>query len=247
MKRALFGTVVFSLFALTVAAQPRQTDKEFDGLRARVKTVVVEEAQIKEMPGESMEQGRVLSRSVTYDADGNWTQRKEYDTRGNLSQTLVFTYIGRDRVALANDEWDPNALVVIKPIRNSRRIDPRYSYKFKYIYGADGKRFEELWYFSDGSLYLKYVHKLNGKRKVRFLYTASGKLNEKVESVLDEKGNEIEVLLRDTVKVGYKYLEFDSQGNWTKRVVTRGLRGFSASDFAKIKPWSIQYRTITYH
>jgi hypothetical protein len=250
MKRAVLAVVLVALFAPPVTAQVRQTDREFDGLRGPVKTVTDEEAELKDVAGESVEQARVLRRSVAYDAAGNWAESKEYDYKGNLFQTLLFSFVGNDRVARAELAGTADSIVVELPARRGpSRVDPRYTYKFKYKYGAGGKRVEESWYHSDGSFYLKQVYKLAGNRKVFSVYDASGALNQRETATLDEKGNESVKLIRDTFadKVAYKYVEFDSHGNWTKRVKTRGFKHLSASDFATIKPWSIEYRTITYH
>ena len=249
MKRAVLAVVLVALFAPPVTAQVKQTDREFDGLRGPVKTVTDEEAELKEVAGESVEQARVPRRSVTYDAAGNWVESKEYDDKGNLFQTLIFSFVGNERVARAELAGTADSIVVELPApRGRRRADPLYTYKFKYKYGPGGRRVEAAWYHSDGSLYMKQVYQLAGSRRVFSVYEANGALNQRETATLDEKGNETVKLIRDTFadKVAYRYVEFDSHGNWTKRVVTRGFKSLKASDFAKIKPWSIEYRTITY-
>lgn len=251
MKRTVLSAVLTSLFALTSHAQAVQTDREFDGLKGRVKTVTVEEARYDLVGGETVERPRVPSRTVSYDADGNWTQWKDYDDKGRLMRSLVFSFIGRDRVALAEHvERPPDALVVMRPARRGpRRPDWRYSYKFKYVYGRDGKRLGQTWYFNDGRPHLRQVYSYGPGRRVMTLYDERGRLNDRQESKLDERGNEVEVLLRDTVsdKHVYKYLEFDAQGNWTKRTQTRGFSEFDSGQFERLKPDSVEYRTITYH
>ena len=66
---------------------------------------------------------------------------------------------------------------------------------------------------------------------------------------LDDKGNEVEMVSykgnEDSVeyKWNYTYLEFDSQGNWIKRLESFGDKD---GNF-KTKPVKITYRTITYY
>lgn len=66
--------------------------------------------------------------------------------------------------------------------------------------------------------------------------------------VLDDKGNEIEMLSYDTEKNSieskktYEYLKFDAKGNWTKRVMSeRDKKSKSA-----VKPQEVLYRKLTY-
>lgn len=251
LKRTAVAAALLALLATPALAQLRQTDREFDGLKGKVKTAAVEEAVLKEVEGETVEQPRVLSRAVSYDADGNWMQWKDYDDKGRLMRSLAFSFIGKDRVTLSEDvEPPPDALVFVGPPRRGpRRPDWRYSYKFTYVYGRDGKRLGQTWYFNDGRLYLREVYRYAPGRRVWTLYDERGRLNNRHEFKLNERGDEVEVLLHKTVadKHVYRYLEFDAQGNWTKRTMTRGFSEFDAGQFERLKPDSVEYRTITYH
>jgi len=54
-----------------------------------------------------------------------------------------------------------------------------------------------------------------------------GRLNQRLEYTFDDQGNETRLLLKESTtgdKITYKYLEFDAQGNWTKRVMTKGSK-----------------------
>lgn len=82
------------------------------------------------------------------------------------------------------------------------------------------------------------------------IYSADGRLNQRLEFALDDNGNDVKLVLKDTPgadKIMYRYVEFDSRGNWTKRVVTKGFKFISDENFAKVKPWNVEYRTISYH
>ena len=234
--------------AAVVAQPPKQTDRDFDRIKGKAKTVVVESADFRPVVREWLEQERMLFRSVTYDADGNYTQIKRYDDKGQLRESLVFSYLGKDQVALAEKVNRADELgVVVKTTR--RRLDPRYTYKYKYVFGRDGQRLQELMYLNDGWLAHRRVFRRQGRRTVILWYEHDGKLNSRVELITDDNGNEIELVSRDMItdKIVYKYLEFDAQGNWTKRFEIRGYRDLTSAEFAQLKPWSVEYRTITYH
>jgi Txe/YoeB family toxin of Txe-Axe toxin-antitoxin module len=96
--------------------------------------------------------------------------------------------------------------------------------------------------YLDGERVVK--EEIKSKRKLNEQqYSANGSLAYKFIHKLDDRGNEVETVTtryedsRDPVQgtTTYKYLEFDSQGNWTRRTESRGAES-----------WMI-YRTITYH
>ena len=92
------------------------------------------------------------------------------------------------------------------------------------------------------------MYKIKGNRKEEFVYSSDGSLNQKYAYTLDDKGNEVEMLIYDTNKNSvesketYRYIEFDSKGNWTKRVTSEGEK---ESNFS-LKPSKVTYRKITY-
>ena len=118
--------------------------------------------------------------------------------------------------------------------------DPRYSARIKYKYDGQGNQVEKAWLHADGRPHLRYVYKRESDRKEVKVYRADGSLSHGWTQKLDDKGNEVEST--DVVpgyppfpKTTYTYLEFDSQGNWTRRKQVRG------------NSTSITYRTITYY
>lgn len=250
LVRLLVGTILFALFASAAPAQTRQTDKEFDRMRGPVKTVVLEYSEFRPVGDQWLEQPRVLNSSVTYDKDGNWTQTKRYDSQGRLSESLNFSYLGKERVALADDVLRPDAIAVVTPLPRGTRIDPRYSHKFIYVYGKDGQRLQESHYLSGGFLALRSVFRRVGKRTVTLVYGHDGKLSTRTEALLDENGNELEVVVHPDdlpFKWMFQYTDFDAQKNWTKRIEWRVPRDSTPKDFPNLKPWSIEYRSITYY
>jgi hypothetical protein len=207
MKQAFFAIILCTLFSFPVLAQKFQTDREFDGLKGAVKAVVTEEAELKPVSGESVEENRKLRMSITYDANGNWTQWKNYDDNGDLRRSLVFSFIDQNRVAISEDVENENTLKRLRPVKGGRRVDPRYHYKFKYKYRVNGDRTEWTWHHPDGSLYLRYIFRLKGNQKTRLDYTANGKLIQKYEYTFDDKGNEIMMIYHVFPKMVYSSLD----------------------------------------
>lgn len=255
MTQSVLTVILFSLLVPLPLAERRLTDREVDRLKGPVKSVLTEVANYKWVADESIEQSRVLSSSFAYDAEGNRVHQKDYDDEGKLVSSLLFSFIGKDRVAIAEEVDREDALIATKPLPRGRRADPRYSYKFRYKYDANGKRTEEVWYHSDGSMYLRFIYRQKGNRKIVSLYTADRRLNQKLELnqkyeyTFDEKGNETQVLLSESFtgdKITYRYVEFDSQDNWTKRIVTRGFKDLGEHLLSTIRPWSVEYRELTY-
>ncbi len=188
---------------------------------------------------------------ISYDADGNRVSRKAHDYTGALFESVNYSRVDGDKVVIYKDVENRNSVVVgmSAPTNQPKRpSDPRYTYKFKYKYDSNGKVSEESLYHNDGSLWLRYVYKTKGNQKEELVYSADGSLNQKYVYTLDDKGNEVEMLVYDTEndsvrsKEAYKYVEFDSKGNWTKRITSRGNKegGFA------LKTSKVTYRKITY-
>ena len=251
MKRLILALLLTSLLFLTALAQRQKTDRETDGFKGAVRTVLTEEAKLRDDSGKLAEYDRKPESEVTYDASGNRASRKGYDYTGALFESVNYSRVDGDKVAVYGEVENKNSIVVEMPTpanRPKRRSDSRYTYKFKYKYDSDGNVSEESWYQNDDSLWLKYVYKLKSNRREELVYSADGSLNQKYVYTLDEKGNEVEMLIYDTEKNSvesketYKYEEFDSKGNWTKRITSEGEK---ESNFS-LKPSKITYRKITY-
>lgn len=232
-----------------VSAQQR-VDKTHDGLKGAVKTVSLEIVRFDLVDGKYVEKPRVPAERTTYDEAGNQTRSEYYDDDGNLQRTLVYDFIGKQRVAKSIEAPTSTALVRVVPLPKGTRIDPRYTYKFVHQYDAHGRRIQTLVYVSSGELWLRHAYKFSNNRKVHLVYS-HGRLNGKTEHNLDDQGNEIsfieygEYVVAD--KTVYKYDEFDAERNWTKRTVYRGIKEVEDSLFTRAHPWSVEYRVITYY
>lgn len=233
MTPFISAIILTPFLLLSALVQKQQTDREADGLKGPVNTVVTEVATFRTDSGKLVEFDLKPESEVTYDADGNRIRRKGYDYTGVLFESVNYSRIDGDKVAIYGDVDNKNRIVVEMPApanQPKRRSDSRYTYKFKYKYDSYGNVSEESWHQNDGSLWLKYTYKVKGNRKQEFVYSADGSLNQMYTYTLDDKGNEVELLIYDTEKKSvesketYKYEAFDSKGNWTKRITSKGER-----------------------
>lgn len=241
MKQVFLALLLVSVSTLSVFAQKKQSDREFEGFRGQVKTVTVEEAELKQSESTAVEAARKPRKILTFDTDGNLISDKAYDHLGEEFDVRTYSVVDGERV-VKHDVLSKNVLIGAPgPGKQPKQPqDPRYSARIKYKYDREGNRTEMAWLFPNGRPNLRYVYKREGNRNEVMVYRADGSLSHGYTEKLDDKGNEVEVT--DVVpnyapfpKTTYTYLEFDSQGNWIKR---KRSRGDSAS---------MVYRTIIYY
>lgn len=227
MRLLFLVLLLTSLITPSAFSQKQQLDREVRNLKGNVKSVASASAPINKSSGRA-ESRRVRTGREEFDATGNLTVETQYDQAGEVVLVLTYSYLDGERV--------------VKEEMKGRR-GPRYTVKLKYKYDDNGNRTESTHVLSDGSTPTRLVYNFNGKEREELQYSAGGSLAYKYVHKLDEKGNEVETVTtryvgtRDPVKVttAYKYLEFDSQGNWTRR-----------EELREGNSWII-YRTIKYH
>jgi hypothetical protein len=241
MKHAFLALLLVSIGTSSTLAQKKQSDREFEGFHGPVKTVSVENVELKQSGGTAVEGDRKPHKMLTFDPDGNLVSDKAYDHNGQEFDVRTYSFIDGERV-VKHDVLSKNVIrVTAGPRKQDKRpADPRYSAKIKHKYDSQGNQTEKAWLYSDGRPGLRYAYKREGNRSEEMVYRPDGSLSHGSKSKLDDKGNEVETT--DVVpgyppfpKTTYTYLEFDSQGNWIKRKQSRG------------DSTSITYRTITYH
>lgn len=238
MKQISLTLLLVSLATVSAFAQRKQSDMEFEGFRGQVKTVTVERAELKQSGEKAVEAGRKLQKMLTFDTDGNLVSDKVY-VQGEEFDVRTYSFLDGEKV-VKHDVLTKN-VIVMKPAPGKQEPrDPRYSAKIKYKYDSQGNQTERAWVLANGRPYLRYVSKREGNRKEMMVYRDDGSLSHGYVQTLDDKGNELDSTdVRPNYppheKTTYTYLEFDSQGNWTKRKQTRGDSS------------SMIYRTITYH
>ncbi len=155
MMKLLTTTIVFILFlSFSVLAQKQKNDRETDGFKGLVKSVLTERANLKKTSGKLVESNRRPESESTYDKSGNHLTWKDYDyTTGNLFDSVIYSRVDGDKVSIFEEVENPNKItqIISAPSdKSTKPSDTRYSYKFKYKYDRDGNVSEEAWYQSNG-------------------------------------------------------------------------------------------------
>ena len=146
-----------------------------------------------------------------------------YDTQGRLISQTIYNPDGsvssRIQNAMAADG---------KPTQRTRYDGDLLTYKVRYTYDSKGKLVE----LETVGSYVETDSSTDGHVTGKVVYVYKGKDQPKETLIYNPDG-----LLREKIVVDY-----DSQGNWTKRThrVPSGQNG-------KELPQQIEYRTITYH
>lgn len=242
MKPLLLLLFLTSLLAPSALAQQRHLDRETRNLKGNVKSVERTTSQNDNSSDRQAPARQRVSREE-FDTSGNLTVETIYDPDGDVVAVLTYGFLDGERVVKEQNK-DMRGLGV-RP-RNpgpSRAPDPPYTVKLQYKYDSNGKPIETTQIFSNGSPPTKQVYKYSSGVYEEQLYSADGTLTYKFVRKLDDKGNEVETVTtryedpRNPIHATttYKYLEFDSQGNWTKRRESRENES------------RIIYRTIIYY
>jgi len=231
-------------------AQTKQSDREFEGLKGKVKGVLTETADAKLKSGKVVESNRRKAEYSTFRVDGGADKTTDYTwDSGIVRETTTYLQVDGDKASVS--KIGPGSILGIigsVDAKPSKSRDPRYEVKLKYKYDDQGRISEETWLENDGELWLRYVYEhVNGERR-ETVFDSKGKLNQKYDYKLDAKGNDVEMISYDPNsgkvegKEKYEYLSFDSHGNWTKRVEYESENG----DDSKFKIREVKYRTLTY-
>lgn len=251
MKSFAVTVLFLILLSFSVFAQKRQTDREFDGLKGAVKSVLTERADYRNISKKSGEINRRRESEITYDAKGSRLTWKYYDYRsGDLFDSVRYQLLDGDKISIYEKVDSPNRITAkIDAPEKSANPDSRYTYKLKYKFDDAGNVREEAWYQTDGKLWLRYVYNAKDNQTEELVYDADGKLNQKMIHIYDAKQNETETVFYD-VKTDkpdgaefFQYLEFDAKGNWTKRIVSES----DGKSRSLIQSRELMYRTLTYY
>ena len=240
------------LLACNSLSQTRQSDREFEGLKGKVKSVLTETADATLKSGKVVEANRRKNEYLEFRLDGGDDKTIYYTwDSGLVRETTTYITVDGDKASIS--KLGPSAItgsingsINGKP---SKPRDPRYGFKLKYKYDDKGRISEEAWWANDGDLWLRYLYEYANGVRHETVFDEDGKLNQKYDYKLDAKGNDVEMIAYD-VKTGkvhwkerYEYVSFDSHHNWTKRVEFESKSG---SD-SKFKVSEVEYRTLTYY
>ena len=257
MRKLLVALTLGLLSAAAVHAQKKQTDREFEGLKGPVKSVLVESAKLDGQ----VEGPRVKAEGETYNAEGNLVSDEWYGQGGTLFVKRVYVYIGADKIAEVNVR--PPSIMI--PAGTELPPDPpqpspgpapmlRSREKFKYKYDAGGNIIERI-VESEGRVKRRGVYKFPVGRKELLSYADGKDLDYKRVETFDAKGNVAEVTATEiflvaenekgsrTQKHSYTAYEFDARGNWVKRLKSEWT---TEGGKPRYVPVQVEYRTIVY-
>ncbi len=238
------------LSCLDLSAQNRQSDREFQGLKGKVKSVLTERADANMKGRKLIESKRRKQQSISFHPDGSASTNEDFAwDSGDLRELNKYFKVDGDKALTST--FGPGAIFIIAtpPDKPSKPRDPRYQFKLKYKHDDRGRITEESWLQNDGDLWLRYVYEYAAGERRELVYDADGALNQRYIYKLDAKGNEIEMISYDVAtgeiegKEKYEYLRFDRQGNWSKRIE---YEANSDSKF-KFRVREVKYRTFTYY
>ena len=98
MKQVFLALLLVSVSTLSAFAQKKQSDREFEGFRGQVKTVTVEEAELKQSESTAVEAARKPRKILTFDTDGNLISDKAYDHLGEEFDVRTYSVVDGERV-----------------------------------------------------------------------------------------------------------------------------------------------------
>lgn len=234
----------------TPVARRAGSDASDEGLRGRVKSVLIES---QDLSGTWSVQGRKRDSLCTYNEQGNRVRTEGYDPRGNLSSITVYGYIDGSRVSafnLIDREYNPPLIASVAPAPGAelKKPDPRYRYRYAFKYDDKKRLTEETLFHSDGEIWARRVYKYKGNQKEELVYSEDGSLTHRSVYVLDDQGNEIEETIFEpngSIRAKEKYTyKFDAQGNWTTRTTYEIVMNEKREQST---PYSVHFRTITYY
>ena len=229
MNKSIVLVLGSVLAALGAQARPAMSDRDCDGLKGKVHQV----SHGNQMP--SMQDKSHYGESLTYDEQGNLIA----SVAVGADSYLRHAYVHVDAQAVL-EYWGE------KPsLPGSKEDGSQLSAKFIYKYDGKGNRTEKSVFNKDGSLASKqkYTYDPKGRRT-----SQSTEVDKEVREVLkfthDEAGNVI-TQTSGTQETTYRSTEFDSSGNWVKRIIS-GL-GIKEGETRPTMQDSPEVRFITYY
>jgi len=258
MKTKQFVIFILTLFLVisgcsTVPAQGKMTDRELEGLKGSVKSVISETESLN-LNGVSVSQSRQKKDEYYFNKEGRVVEIVIPD----LNAKMVFSVIDgfkTYRNTKINEESQSNnkVIVVDQPEKPRNTISPenRYNFKFNYEYDTQGRVKIEEQFLNDGKLFQRTEYKYDDKGLLKEqivdntsdIATYSYKYDEKenlIEQLEDRKVKKYGV--DREIKTIYTEYKIDSHRNWIQRTETSYIKEKGDSFIVK----RVCYRTINY-
>jgi hypothetical protein len=227
------------------------SDSRDDFLKGKVKSIVEE---IEYLDQTAYPANRRLRGQKEFGPDGNLVQQIFNDYRGNIFFVVVYGYIDGKRVSKAGEHirhsYDPPPMFTVGPAKPTPKGDERYTTSWEFSYDKSGRLIKKLSINNRGETLNQttFVYERSTRREAFCSLPCSQIFSTVYE--IDADGNDISSVYDSPQTVmpvesseNYKYLSFDSTGNWTKREVS-GRRAVSLTAEKPIH--YIEYRTFKY-
>ncbi len=227
--KILLALVIASLLWFPTVIAQNKTDRDKADLIGSAKIV---EAYIIDfaMKDGKIEQGKRRHwHSVTYNPEGNISERTSYDHLGNIAEKLVYIYDTRGR-NIGYEEFSATLDKTLTiPRKHTYTLDDsgnRVEYRvydsdgtlasrFTYKYDAKGNKIEESFYYHTGQFGGKivYTYDERGNQTSQTSYGADGATNWKTISTYDSQGNRTEWIQYQRDMLRYKVIStYDEKG-----------------------------------
>jgi TonB family protein len=246
MKKTILCFALGLLLICSVSAA-NKADREHDGLVGQVSAIRFESSMLVNTSGQWVEGPHALWQTVAYDSNGRVTERIFYASEGNMWSKMAYNYDGEGnrsdiiyRAIVGESSQAGN--VQNRGLREFIRL------KRTFKYDADGNRTEEADFTEDGALSKRTLYVFDSQGYVKVVQRASdGAVTSRCVNEYGERGRIKREICYDSRgalnRKGSCGYEFDSTGNWIKRVETRqsfyeGKQTYEAKETI--------YRTITY-
>jgi hypothetical protein len=213
-----------------------QRENNPDGsFKSRLAWVLSYDSEGKEIEKEySNADDKLTSKGVsTYDDSGKKIRLTHYNPNGSINHYQIYTYDDKGKI-IEENHYIPGG---------SQRTQILYRYDEK------GRKTEVIYKKPDGTVSQKTVFTYDdgGNKSVATAYDGMGVVKLQHASKYDSRGNLIELVNQGSgngsiIKGTYRY-EFDSVGNWIKRVTVREVSGGGNTQIEN----EVTYRAIVYY
>ncbi len=247
MRKLPLISILLVVVVMTIdgrlATQVKKSDAESQGLKGRVKTVVLERAKLLKKGDQFAEAARVMATNESFDQQGNSIVLERY-LSGALNAKLTFFVLDGVRAAKM-ESFGRGGAGPGEP----GNADPNFTFKYEYKYDQQGNRIESSiinnHYRKTSVTINKYDSQGHLLESKETWYHYNTKPPEHVETTtykINEKGETIQKS-QPSYEIDYSDYKYDVTGNW----ISRKVKSVSTYDTRVSTDWYNEYRTITYH